>query len=211
MLDTIAVPFIAHQNLPTDLLTASFWEDKILIHQLYDPWRQVHPKKTSFAAIHDDQAVYFYFEVTVDGYHAQQIADHRQEVAQSDRVELFFKRDDRMQPYYCLEVDYLGRCFDYRADFHRQMDYDFHWPKGWNASVRYFPQRYQVLLKIEKTLLSQWNLLQEKKLQVGVFQATYFQAPDQNEMHTYWYSWVDPGTPQPDFHVPSAFGVLQLV
>ena len=206
----LSVPFIAHQNFPSDLYSAIFWQDKELIRSLYDPWLQAHPKGTLFSAIHDETAIYFHFKVLVDGYHAQQTADERLAVAGSDRVEIFFKKDDQMSPYYCLEVDYLGRCLDYKANYHRQMDFDYRWPNGLKVQAQDLPESYQVIISIQKTLLVKLGLLQNSQVQIGVFQATYFKK-NETQLGTNWYSWVDPTTLKPDFHVPSAFGVLELV
>ena len=39
-----------------------------------------------------------------------------------DRAEMFFSVDDRMEKYYCIEVDCRGRTFDYRGCYYRQIN-----------------------------------------------------------------------------------------
>jgi chondroitin AC lyase len=47
------------------------------------------------------------------------------------------------------------------------------------------------------------------QLCTGLYRAEFSHRPD-GSVHRGWMSWVDPGTVEPDFHVPSSFGVLEL-
>ena len=47
-------------------------------------------------------------------------------------------------------------------------------------------------------------------IKFGIFRAE-FRHTDGSEWSESWMSWVDPGTEEPDFHVPESFGYLEMI
>ena len=187
------------------------WQSATLLTDFYDPWEKKAPQNTSFKALHNDQYLYFLFEVETPNFFSIQSRNVQMEVAYSDRVELFFRQDEQMEPYYCLEMDYLGRLLANSAVPYRQMDYEWSWPTGFQFIAYTEENFYAVEGKLSKDSLRQLKLLQNDRIQTGIFQAEYFKrSAEASEMSTWWYAWVQPNTQAPDFHVPSAFGVLEL-
>jgi hypothetical protein len=133
------------------------------------------------------------------------------EILQSDRVEIFFRKDERMNPYYCLEVDPLARVYDYQAVYHRQFNVQWFWPADQlQASSHQTQEGYVVTLAVSKKSLMDFGLLDGGRLQVGLFRGKCVAIhPDESEMK--WISWVEPDSTTPDFHIPSAFGSFELL
>ena len=53
------------------------------------------------------------------------------------------------------------------------------------------------------------NKTSDGLMQTGLFRAEYKSTADAKP-EEHWMSWVDPVTPEPDFHVPSAMGIFSL-
>jgi len=47
-------------------------------------------------------------------------------------------------------------------------------------------------------------------LKAGLFRAEFSHGKQGKEVSQNWISWCDPGGEVPDFHVPSAFGILEF-
>ena len=97
----------------------------------------------------------FYFRFDVESTRALTYVhdNNKMEVVDSDRVEIFFRRDEMLDPYYCLEMDPLGRVLDYKANFYRKFDYEWQWPGNNPLIIRseYTESGYR--LKVQ----SQWS------------------------------------------------------
>ena len=124
--------------------------------------------------------------------------------------EIFFRIDEKLNPYYCLEIDPLGRVLDYRGNFHRKFDRDWSWPeKGLQVKTHRSEDGYTLELAIAKASLEQLGLLRSHTLQAGLYRADCF--PGKNGPRDFkWISWIRPESPSPDFHIPSSFGELRL-
>lgn len=185
------------------------WEPASLLTDFSYPWQAENPPKTEFRARHNDTYLYFQFEVWDDQLIAAEHESIQQAVVESDRVELFFRKDKQMNPYYCLEMDWKGRLLDNRARHHRMMDYQWQWPEhGLTFQSRLTAKGYTVEGALTKTSLQQLGLLREGKVETGIFRGEYQDTP---RRQVKWISWVRPDSPQPDFHIPSAFGLLKLI
>lgn len=46
-------------------------------------------------------------------------------------------------------------------------------------------------------------------MEVGVYRAKYNEN-DTAHNHPIWITWIDPKTPQPDFHIPESFGIFRF-
>ncbi len=180
-----------------------------LTHFIY-PWQKEVPPATTFAALWDGAWLYCLFTVVDDSVNIWRVTDDKRESGASDRVEIFFKKDDAMSPYYCLEMDAAGRTLDYSASYYRKMQYSWNWPKDQLAikTVR-TANGYQLEAAIGIPVLTQLGLLKSNRLQAGIFRAECT-AIQNGKPNFNWISWIDPQTSQPDFHIPAAFGVLIL-
>lgn len=195
-------------NASAKKLASELWSDANLLQDFQYPWNDETPPQTYFQALHSQDTFYFKFEVIDQDLNAMVVENQQMEVAESDRVELFFCKDEKLDPYYCLEMDYLGRLLCNSAKYHRKMDYDWNWPAGFHFQSEQTSSGFSVEGSISKDSLSQLGLLQNNEMRVGIFRGEYSSQMNQDVR---WISWVDPQTPEPDFHVPSAFGLLKLV
>ncbi len=123
-----------------------------------------------------------------------------------DRVEVFFARDAALSRYFCVELDPLGRVHDYAASLYRKFDSSWNCP-GLRAAGRITRGGYTVEASIPLTTLSEMMgrpVSRGATLRIGLFRAEFRQGA-LGDADDNWLSWVKPGTPKPDFHVPSAF------
>ena len=133
-----------------------------------------------------------------------------------DRVELFFAGapvdrpgENGMERYYAIEVDAKGRVHDYAIAYYRQFDSD--WAlTGLESKAVLTGDGYSVEGKIPLKVLQDLHLLRDGLMRTGVFRAE-FSPSGGTEPRAEWISWVNPNTPQPDFHVDSAFGVFRFL
>lgn len=175
------------------------------------PWRPETPPATSFRALWDDTHFYFLYRATDSEIIHKQGGLENRDIGGSDRVEIFFKADDQMNPYHALEMDALGRVMDTRGIYYRNIDYDWKWPAGHLQLMASTDQEgYWVEGSISLESLRQLGLYQDDHLlKAGLFRGDYRQLPA-GETEVRWISWILPDSEKPDFHIPSAFGVLQL-
>ncbi len=174
------------------------------------PWEEKLPHHTSFRALHDDEWLYCLFEVTDPAVHITVKTNKKQEVVDSSRTEIFFKADDAMNPYYCLEIDAAARVLDYQGFYHRKFDFEWSWPTG-HLQIRShrWTDGYSVEIGISKESLRQLGLLNDNSLQAGLYRADC--TPQSGGKPDFkWISWIKPDSATPDFHIPSSFGRLEL-
>ena len=203
------------KTAPGSIVTDGINDDKawatanVLTHFIY-PWETTTAPATSFAALWDGQWLYCLFAVEDDSINIYRIKNEKRETGASDRVEIFFKADDTMQPYYCLEMDAAGRVLDYSAAYYRKMHYEWGWPKEQlmiKASLT--KDGYTLEAAISISSLKQLDLLKDNRLQAGLFRAECTGIVN-GRANLKWISWIDPKSVQPDFHIPAAFGTLVL-
>lgn len=187
------------------------WQQARPLTDFSYPWEKEAAPPTTFKALHNDDWVYFLFIVADDDVNIRKETNHKSEVAASSRAEIFFRIDERLAPYYCLEIDPLGRVLDYEARYHRKFDTNWSWPK--DQLVIKSDQRkdgYSVEFAISKKSLQQLKLLKNNTLEAGLFRANCaFKANGEADFK--WISWLQPDAKTPDFHIPSSFGTLRLV
>lgn len=180
----------------------------LLSHFIY-PWNEGTPSPTQFKALWDDDYLYFLYRVSDSAISRKASIDRP--VVDSDRVEIFFKINGELNPYYSLEMDALGRVLSTENKFYRNINMDWQWPKGhFDLFSSINENGYVVEGKMTLESLRQLNLLKKNKLQTGLFRGEYFY--EKNKVKDInWISWVRPDSEAPDFHIASAFGVLELV
>lgn len=175
------------------------------------PWEKETPPKTSFKALHNNDWLYCLYTVYDDNINVYVKTNDKSEVVSSDRVEIFFRKDDRMSPYYGLELDAHARILDYEAEYHRKFNDKWSWPAG-QLIVKSSRTKYGYIVEIAigKKSLTQLGLLKNKQLEAGLFRANCLEINPGDESNIKWISWMKPASKTPDFHIPSTFGLLIL-
>jgi len=195
------------------------------------PWKQAAAPATEFRALCDDKFLYFTFRVHDDDIVVlDKLRDEQDEVFE-DRAEMYFSPDEQMKDYYCLEVDSRGRAYDYHGSYYRQIDTTWKW-KGLETKGSPLPQGYVVEGRVPLASFEAMGfpaLRPGVKIRCGLFRAEF--SHDRSgkpvvlkpSIHTRgrhfdgppiiqeWMSWVDPKTEEPDFHVPTSLGWLEVV
>jgi len=195
------------------------------------PWKQVPAPATEFRALCTEQFLYFTFRIEdADIVVLDQLRDEEDAVFE-DRAEVYFCRDEQMQDYYCVEVDSRGRAFDYRAAYYRQLDPKWNWP-GLETKASPLEKGYAVEGRIPLASFAALGfpaLRPGVKIRCGLFRAEFSHdrsgkpVVQRDSIHNRgrrldgpppieaWMAWVDPKTEEPDFHVPTSLGWLEIV
>lgn len=188
------------------------WSKAEVLTDFTYPWRDESAPATAFKALWDDTHFYFLYRATDPDIVTKERGLGERDAVDSDRVEIFFKANDDMNPYYALEMDALGRVLDTQGRYHRNIDYDWDWPEGHlvlKASID--AEGYWVEGSITWESLRELGMYKDDKiLKAGLFRGEYVNKED-GEIDIKWISWVMPDSETPDFHIPSSFGVLRLV
>jgi hypothetical protein len=188
--------------------TSPVWHKANPLTDFVYPWDSAAAPATSFAAVWDGDWFFGLFRAKDDSVITLVKNNNKMEVGASDRVEIFLKKDDTMNPYYCLEMDADGRVLDYNAFYYRKMNYPWHWPDGQLIiKTSRVKDGYILEFAISIQSLKDLGLLSDGRLQAGLFRAEC-KGFINGRADLHWISWIRPGTGQPDFHTPSAFGTL---
>jgi hypothetical protein len=188
------------------------WDQALDLTGFSYPWSVLPPPLMAFRALWNDTYFYFRFDVETSRALTYVHDNNKMEVTDSDRVEIFFRTDERLNPYYCLEMDPLGRVLDYRSAFYRKFEYEWQWPGNNQLQIESNFTRggYTVAGSITIASLKELNLLNNNELQAGLFRGECLNVRDPQSSFS-WISWVKPESDHPDFHIPSSFGVIKLV
>ena len=186
------------------------WKQAEKLTDFAYPWDAGKPPITSFSALHDESWFYCLFEVEDPNVIIHIEKNDKWEVVSSDRVEIFFRVNEKMNPYYCLEIDPKGRVLDYEASFHRKFNYPWSWPSAQlKIKASLVDGGYTVEFAISKESLKKLQILKDNQMEAGLYRANCTQLLDA-QSHMKWISWVKPISETPDFHIPSSFGTLSL-
>jgi hypothetical protein len=187
------------------------WAQAVCLSDFRFPWETTAPAATEFRALHTPERLCFRFDCVDDDLVLGQGATEKERVLGSDRVEIFLTPDLGLNPYFCLEMAPNGDTYGYRARTYRQFDDDFRW-QGLELSSNIESNRYTVEGSLPLATLRELGVLKPsaRQLLAGVYRAEFSHLAA-GGVHRGWMSWLDPKTVQPDFHVPSSFGTLELV
>lgn len=186
------------------------WGKAEILTDFVSPWDECEVKKIVFKSLWDDENLFFSFTVHDNEIYIHNDEDEITSINNSDRVELFFRSNKELDPYYCLEIDPSPRVMDFKAHPNKNFDFNWNWPKNdimvmSNITENYFSIEGALSVKTLKKL----GLIKSGKLEVGVFRAKYIKKENLKHNPT-WISWVDPYTEEPNFHIHSSFGFLNL-
>jgi Carbohydrate family 9 binding domain-like len=186
------------------------WKNAIELTDFIYPWENEKPPFTSLKALHNNDWLYFLYKVNDDNINVYVKSNDKSEVVYSDRVEIFFRKDKQLLPYYALELDPHGRVYDYEAEFYRKFNPAWSWPAGQLiVKANKLSDGYTVEIAISKKSLKQLELLKGNTVETGLFRGDCIEITEDNSKIK-WISWVRPDSPTPDFHIPSSFGMLKL-
>lgn len=207
------------------------WSEAAVERGFFFPWKKAPAPATEFRALCDESYLYFTFRIHDDDIVVmEQLRDEEDEVFE-DRAEMYFGRDEQMKEYYCLEVDSRGRVFDYRGSYPRRLDPTWKC-EGIEAKATALEHGYEIEGRIPVKTFAALGfpaLRPGAKIRCGLYRAEFSHdrsgrpAEAEASIHTMgrkpegpppienWLSWVDPKTREPDFHVPSSMGWLEIV
>lgn len=187
------------------------WKAASPLQAFSSPWLEVVDTGTTFRALHDGQQLYFRFDVEEANILIYEKAHTKFDVLNSERVEIFFRQDPGLKRYYGLEMDPLGRVYDYQSSYYRQSDKKWSWPEGHlHLETGRTATGYWLQGEISFESLHDLQLIHEGHyLQAGLYRGRCLEIKGDTAAFG-WITWVDPQTDKPDFHVPSSFGQLEL-
>ena len=187
------------------------WKNAIELVDFTYPWESEKAPLTSFKALHSNDWLYLFYQVKDENVQVLVKANAKIEVIYSDRVEIFLRKNAAMAPYYGLELDPNGRIYDYEAELPRKFNDQWTWPTGQLiVKANRNPDGYSVEVAIGKESLKQLGLLNGSKIEAGLFRGECTELIDGSELKIKWISWITPDSKTPNFHIPSAFGMLLL-
>lgn len=208
---TYQVNPISDETLVGPDIHSALWNNAFSLSDFAFPWDDGPTPAMTFRALYDQDWLYCLFNVQDSDVRVYVNKNEKAEVIYSDRVEMFFRQNGQLNPYYCLEIDPLARVYDYRAVFHRKFEPSWNWPSGHLVVQAERNQtNYAVSCAISMESLKHLGLVNDKQLQVGLFRGKCLEL-DVAKENMKWISWMKPDSLHPDFHIASAFGVLQLV
>jgi hypothetical protein len=187
------------------------WNKAEVLTQFLSPWDTAEPSKIEFRALWDGVNFFFCFTVFDSKIHIDTKDDSVDSINNSDRVELFFRPDDSLNPYYCLEMDTDARIMDFIAYPNKNFDFNWNWPKN---AIEVKSSKNDVSFTVEGAIsidsLNQFHLIKENKIETGVFRAKY-NSQDNINFEPTWITWINPKTETPNFHIASSFGIFHLM
>lgn len=189
----------------------SLWEKANELTNFSSPWDDASVNEITFKALWDAVNLYCYFKVQDSEIHIDTTDNTKSSINNSDRVELFFRSDSQLNPYYCLEMDPSPRLMDFKAKPNKEFDFNWNWPKNDISIKSYFHKGFfTVEIAISLSSLKQLGLLNDGTIETGIYRAKYNKQENASYQPT-WITWVNPETETPNFHTPTSFGVLRLV
>lgn len=195
----------------TGKLSDVLWKRANVLSDFKSPWDKEEIGKIEFRALHSPTKFYFSFKVFDTKIHTVKKDDSIESINQSDRVELFFRKDSNMTPYFCLEIDPTPRIMDFKAFPNKVFDFEWNWPIGeLEVKSSFADTHFIVEGSISLASLIDLGLLKKNKIEAGIFRAKYNKIASKNVYDPVWITWIDPVTTEPNFHIPSSFGVLEL-
>jgi hypothetical protein len=187
------------------------WNKAEVLTDFVSAWDDKTPEKIEFRALWDSEKVIFCFTVYDSNLHIEKKDNSFDSIGNSDRVELFFRTDTSLNPYYCLEIDPTSRIMDFMAYPNKNFDFNWKWPqKDLNVISHINNYHFTVEIAISISSLRKLNLIKKNKIEAGIFRAKYNEQ-ENSIFEPTWISWIDPNTESPNFHTPTSFGLLSLI
>lgn len=186
------------------------WSNAAVLTDFVSPWDDVNPDKIEFRALWDSENIFFCYKVYDPIVHIDGQDDSIDSIGESDRVEIFFRTDENLNPYYCIEIDPTPRIMDFKASPAKKFDFDWNWPENdivVKSNIK--EDHFVVEIAISIQSLKNFHLIKDNIIEAGLFRAKYKKQPN-NLYEPIWITWVNPNTETPNFHIASSFGTLTL-
>ena len=188
-----------------------FWNQAEVLTDFTSPWDDAVPEKIELRALWDTETIFFCYTVYDATVHIDRQDDSVDSIGESDRVEIFFRTDAALDPYYCLEIDPTPRIMDFKASPKKKFDFDWNWPENHITVKSHTKEDYFVVeIAISIQSLNNFNLIKDHSIEAGLYRAKYKKQAS-NLFEPTWISWVNPNTETPNFHIASSFGNLTLL
>ncbi|MBF4517008.1 carbohydrate-binding family 9-like protein [Flavobacterium sp. ANB] len=188
----------------------SLWNNAETLTDFISPWDDLEPEKIELRALWDTEYIYFSYKVYDTNIHIDRKDDSVDSIAESDRVEIFFRTDEALNPYYCLEIDPTPRIMDFIAYPNKKFDYDWNWPENDISVKSNIKEDYFVVeIAISIQSLKNFHLIKDNIIETGFYRAKY-KKQENNLFEPTWITWINPNTETPNFHIASSFGTLTL-
>lgn len=187
-----------------------FWDKAEILTDFTSPWSDLKPEKIEFRSLWDTENIYFCYKVYDDNIHIDRQDDSIDSIGESDRVEIFFRTDENLNPYYCLEIDPTPRIMDFIASPKKKFDFDWNWPEN-NLLVKSSIKSDHFIVEFSVSIqsLKNFHLIKDNVIEAGIYRAKYIKQENKLFEPT-WITWVNPNTETPNFHIASSFGTLTL-
>lgn len=200
----------ANQLIVSGKGDSDLWETAIILDDFCSPWDSKAVSRIKFKALWDEEQLFFCFTVYDSEIHIVDKDNSIDSINNSDRVELFFRPDSSLNPYYCMEMDTKARVMDFIAYPNKNLNFDWSWPKDdlvVKSSVN--EDSFVVEGAIRIASLKKFDLIKNNQIETGIFRAKYSKT-DASDYEPTWITWVNPDTETPNFHIASSFGILTL-
>lgn len=193
ILKTYTVKFINNQELKfTGIGDQVLCKNATTLSGFSSPWEIEPLTKTSFKALWNETHLFFCFHVEDSTIHINKTCDTNESINVSDRVGLFFKTDENLNPYYCLEIDSTPIIMDFKAQPNKVFDFDWNWPK---SDITVKSNRSELSLTVEGEIslasLRKLNLIKNNTIETGIYRAKYIKQKDLTFEAT-WITWINP-------------------
>jgi len=154
---------------------------------------------TSFVLSRNSTDLAFSFIVKDANPHSVSHPLSKRDLEGADRVEVFFSQtNDLSTPYFCIEIDPLGRVLDYRAEHYRHFDFSWHFTTL-RTSSRKIADGFRIDGTVSLSELASLGI-SSNTFFIGVFKADFDEAGE----NVVWGSAAPMNNP-PDFHHPDMF------
>jgi cellulose/xylan binding protein with CBM9 domain len=108
-----------------NLLSDETWSNANVISDFCMPWDSDPAQETLLRALFDDENIYFIFNTLESDLVFLDSVSAEMDLAEVDRVEVYFSYSEALDDYYCFEVDPYGRVLDYKAKSYRKFDMEW--------------------------------------------------------------------------------------
>lgn len=186
------------------------WSQANVLVDFKNPWSSKKLPNTEFRALWDSKHLYFRFDAKDSSIYINENDNSVESIGASDRVEIFFRKNKDLDPYYCMEIDPKARIMDFKALPNRNFNFEWSYTKEHlNVEAHITEKGYLVEGTVSIKFLENSDLLHNGIIETGIYRAKYIKQKGSGYQPT-WITWVDPQTENPDFHTPSSFGLFEL-
>lgn len=183
------------------------WMQEPFLTGFVAPWNGMKKDQTEVSLFHDNKNLYFLFRVK-DNQLVYGTEEGESSVNYSDRVELFFCKDQELETYYCAEIDPKAKVLDYKARFYRKFDFGWDFDRLLTAATIQ-KDGYTVEGSLSLDWLRENGILSsDGEFFLGLYRGDA--SDPTNEETIVWLTWNIPEAKEPDFHIPSSLSKVRL-